>query len=158
MLIKILKAAKERTELAKQRNVSLQRMAGQQLEITLAQLLITQQEALAKARDTLRALSSENDYDSDSEPAKEAKMMIDFWTKKRDETMADAKCHSNNVASKPMQRLMPQNPPEIEVIGSSSSGNSSSSDSSSTESSLGSMASEKEKPRKKRKPLVQKNT
>jgi len=47
MLIKILKAAKERTELAKQRNVSLQRMAGQQLEITLAQLLITQQEALA---------------------------------------------------------------------------------------------------------------
>ena len=159
MLIKILKAAKERTELAKQRNVSLQRMAGQQLEITLAQLLITQQEALAKARDTLRALSSENDYDSDSEPAKEAKMMIDLWTMKRDETMADAKCHSNNVASKPMQRLMPQNQPEIEVIGSSSSNsNSSSSDSSSTDSSLGSMSSEKEKPWKKRKPLVQKNT
>jgi superfamily I DNA and RNA helicase len=157
MLIKILKAAKERTELAKQRNVYLQRMAGQQLEITLAQRLITQQEALVKARDTLRALSSENDYDSDSEPAKEAKMMIDFWTKKRDETMADAKCHSNKVASKPMQRLMPQNEPEIDDIGSSNS-NSSSSDSSSTDSSLGSMSSEKEKPFKKRKPLVQKKT
>jgi hypothetical protein len=121
---------------------------------SLAQLLNTHQESLAKARDTLRALMSENDYDSDSELANEAKMMIDLWTIKRDEIMADFKCHSTNVASKPMQRRMLQNPPEFEVIGSSSS----SSESSSTESFLGSMASEKQKPRKKRKPLVQKNT
>jgi hypothetical protein len=136
-------------------------MAGQQLEkdlekhalykaASLTQLLNTHQESLAKARDTLRALMRENDYDSDSELGNEAKMMIDLWTMKRDEVMAELKCHST-------KRLMPQNPPEFEVIG-SSSGNSSSSESSSTESSLCSMASEKEKPRKKRKPLVQKNT
>jgi hypothetical protein len=106
---------------------------------------------------------SENDYDSDSELANEAKMMIDFWTMRRNKIMADVKCHETDVASKPKQRLMPQNPSDVEVIGSSSSSSNSSSssssvESSSSESSLGYMASQKKKPRKKRKPLVQKNT
>jgi hypothetical protein len=145
-------------------------MVGQQLEMdlekqtldnaaSLTQLLNTVQENLAKARNTLHALMSENDYDSDSELANEAKMMIDFWTMRRNKIMADFKCHEINVASKPMQRIVPQNPPDVEVIGSNrSSSSSSSAESSSTESSFGYLASRKEKPRKKRKPLVQTNT
>jgi hypothetical protein len=60
---------------------------------------------------------SENDYDSDSELANEAKMMIDLWTMKRDEIMDDFKCHSTNVASKPMQTRMPKIHQKLRSLG-----------------------------------------
>jgi hypothetical protein len=157
----------ERTELVKQRNVELTRIAGKQLEkdlekhamakeASLFQLLATVQESLAKARDTLRAIMSENGNDSDSELANEAKVMIDFYMMRRNKVMADLQRHETDVASEPKQRLVPKNPKDDEVIGSSSS--SSSAESSLSESSLGYMASQTKKPRKKCNPFMQKNT